>query len=374
MSTTIQGTSPDWGTTLSNLSALTKLAAEQATARGDTTTAGLLDSARLSLAHLLSDQTGALPDLEKPATSQVSSGGLTLGGLSLETLLDAVGMEQRRTETKAGISSLEARAQERAMANDEKLKSIQEQLEKSRSQGILDGFLKAFKIIGMVLSAIASVAMITAGAVGMAAGGSGALLIGLGVASLYMTIDSAVQMGTDGKVGIGLGSAVGAIVTAAGGSKDAAEWTRFAVDMLVSVAMMVVGGLAAAGKIGSSAVKATADAASAASKASATADKLEKAASMTARVTTGLSGANTIANSATSIASAKNEKDISYLIAQQKHLQAILERIAMANDLDIEHLKEIMERSEKTLRQVSDIVQEGVQTNTAIMTGNPAMA
>ena len=82
----------------------------------------------------------------------------------------------------------------------------------------------------------------------------------------------------------------------------------------------------------------------------------------------------TIAQSATSIASAVNEKDISYLQAQQKHLQAILERIAMANELDLEHLKEVMRRSEQTLQTVSDIVQESVQANVAILSGNPAMA
>ena len=60
--------------------------------------------------------------------------------------------------------------------------------------------------------------------------------------------------------------------------------------------------------------------------------------------------------------------------AQQKHLQAILERIAMANELDLEHLKEVMRRSEQTLQTVSDIVQESVQANVAILSGNPAMA
>ena len=85
-------------------------------------------------------------------------------------------------------------------------------------------------------------------------------------------------------------------------------------------------------------------------------------------------GANTIAQSATSIASASNEKDISFLQAQQKRLQAILERIAMANELDVEHLKQMMQRSEQTLQTVSDIVQESVQANVAILSGNPAMA
>ena len=50
------------------------------------------------------------------------------------------------------------------------------------------------------------------------------------------------------------------------------------------------------------------------------------------------------------------------------------ERIAMANELDMEHIKEVMRRSEQTLQTVSDIVEESVQANVAILSGNPAMA
>ena len=46
----------------------------------------------------------------------------------------------------------------------------------------------------------------------------------------------------------------------------------------------------------------------------------------------------------------------------------------MANELDVEHLKQMMQRSEQTLQTVSDIVQESVQANVAILSGNPAMA
>ena len=46
----------------------------------------------------------------------------------------------------------------------------------------------------------------------------------------------------------------------------------------------------------------------------------------------------------------------------------------MANELDLEHLKEVMRRSEQTLQTVSDIVQESVQANVVILSGNPAMA
>ena len=266
------------------------------------------------------------------------------------------------------MASLEARAQERAMANDEKLKSIQEQLEKAKSQSFLDGLLKAFKYIGMALAAIGSVAMIAAGSVGLAAGGSGAALIAVGAASLALLTSSIMEEASGGKAGFSLSFITGKIMEACGASDTAIQWTKFAVDLATTIALTALtfgaGAAGAAGKVAQTATKTVSD----------TAQTVQKAASWTARVATMAGGANTIAQSATSIASAVNEKDISYLQAQQKHLQAILERIAMANELDLEHLKEVMRRSEQTLQTVSDIVQESVQANVAILSGNPAMA
>ena len=378
MPTSIQNTQ---GSQTLDFSALTQLAAQQLQTQGKVTVPGSQESARKMLDSLMAATGNSLPVLEQPrlgASSGTSgktgegstfvTGGLTMGGLSLETLLDAVGFEQRRTETKAGIASLEAHAQERAQATEEKLKSIQEQLEKAKSQSFLDGLLKAFKYIGLALAAVASVAMIAAGAVGVAAGGSGMALIAVGVASMALLASSITEEATGGKAGFSPAFIIGKIMDACGASESATTWTKMAVDLLTSAALIALSfGTGAAG----TASKAVGTAVKAASK---SVETFEKAASITARVATGLGGANTIAQSATSIASASNQKDISFLQAQQKRLQAILERIAMANDLDIEHLKEMMQRSEQTLQAVSDIVQEGAQTNAAILAGNPAMA
>ena len=217
----------------------------------------------------------------------------------------------------------------------------------------------------------------------MATGGGAAIAVG--VISMVLLASSITEEATGGKVGFSPAFITGKIMEAAGASETAIMWTKFAVDIATSIALAVGGGLAAAGKIGGSAAKAGADAAStaaktasttadAAAKAAQAADKLKHVASIVARVSTGLGGANTVAQSATSIASAVNEKDISFLQAQQKRLEAILEKIAMANELDIEHIKQMMQRSEQTLQTVSDIVQECAQTNTAVLAGNPAMA
>ena len=190
----VQGTQS--GTPAADLSALLQLAATQQGSTKALDVKDLEESLNALRSFLAAGGDSLLPDLEEPSSKSsttVSLSGLTMSGLSLETLLDAVGFEQRRTETKAGMASLEARAQERAMANDEKLKSIQEQLEKAKSQSFLDGLLKAFKYIGMALAAIGSVAMIAAGSVGLAAGGSGAALIAVGAASLALLTSSIME-------------------------------------------------------------------------------------------------------------------------------------------------------------------------------------
>ena len=352
----VQGTQS--GTPATDLSALLQLAATQQGSSNTLDVKDLEESLNALRSFLAASGDSLLPDLEAPASKSnatVSLSALTMSGLSLETLLDAVGFEQRRTETKAGVASLEARAQERAMANEEKLKSIQEQLEKAKSQSFLNGLLKAFKVIGMVLAAIGSVAMIAAGAAGLAAGGSGAALIA--VASLALLTSSIMEEASGGKAGFSLSFITGKIMEACGASDTATQWTKFAVDLATTIVMTALTfGAGAASAVGKGA------------------QTVQKAASWTARAATMAGGANTIAQSATSIVSACNEKDISYLQAQQKHLQAILERIAMANELDMEHIKEVMRRSEQTLQTVSDIVEESVQANVAILSGNPAMA
>lgn len=317
-----------------------------------------------SLLNKFSDAT--LPTLEKPATTDTSKAcGLTMGGLSLETLMDAVGAEQRRTETKAGIANMEARAQERADANAEKIKQVQEEVDKAKSGGFLDGLLKAFKYIGMALAAIGSVAMMVAGGVACAAGGAGVALIAVGAVSMALLVSSITEEATGGEAGFSPAFAVGKIMEACGASEAAVTWTKFAVDLATSLALVVA-------SCGASAGSAVGNVGQAAAKG--TANTIQSVASMTGRVATIAGGVNTIAQSSTSIASAVNERDMSFLQAERKRLDALLQRIANANNMDMDHIKAMMERSEAVLQQVSDIVQQGADTNTALLAGAPAMA
>ena len=105
----------------------------------DFTIPGAMETIR----NLLTQLNDQLPVLESPdpkisQDAMKNLQALTLGGLSLETLMDAIGSEERKTETKAGTATLKANAQARKAANDEKIKKLHEDLEKAKeSKGLL---------------------------------------------------------------------------------------------------------------------------------------------------------------------------------------------------------------------------------------------
>ncbi|MBR5998126.1 MAG: type III secretion system translocon subunit SctE [Deltaproteobacteria bacterium] len=323
----------------------------------DVTIPGATETIRNLLAQL-NDQLPALesPDPKLSQDAMKNLQALTLGGLSLETLMDAIGSEERKTETKAGTATLKANAQARKAANDEKIKKLQEELEKAKEGKTLDTLLKVFKWIGIAVAAIGAVAMIAA------SGGAAAPII-LGLASLFLVADSVTQEATDGKVGFGPGFLAGKIAEACGADEETVQWVKFGVDLAASLALMAggIGAMRAAGSGAQIAANAV--------------GKAQQAARVTAQAASYAGAGVTIAQSATGIANAFNEKDIATLQADQKRMNAILERLAQANDLTVEHLKRTLERIEKLTEQVAEIVDGSVETNVALMTGqSPAMA
>ena len=324
-----------------------------------------IPSAMETIRNLLAQLNDQLPALESPdpkisQEAMKDLQALTLNGLSLETLMDAIGSEERKTETKAGTATLKANAQARKAANDEKIKKLQEELEKAKAAKGLDTLLKVFKWIGIAVAAIGAVAM-------MAASGGAAAPIIIGAISLLLTADSIVQEATDGKAGFGPGFIAGKIAEACGADESTVQWIKFGVDLAVSIALMA-GGIGAMAKAAGSGAQAVANAADKVS-------KMEKVAGMVTKASAITGAAVGVAQGATGIANAVNEKDIATLRADQKRMNAILERLAQANDLTVEHLKRTLERIEKLTEQVAEIVDGSVEANVALMTGHaPAMA
>jgi hypothetical protein len=359
MSTTVQNNG-----TVNSAFPLTLEALNAVNGRG-TPSGVTIPGAMETIRNLLAQLNNQLPELESP-DPKVSQEALkelrtlTLGGLSLETLMDAIGSEERKTETKAGTATLKANAEARKAANDEKIKKLQEELEKAKESSFLSGLLKVFKYVAMAVAVVGAVATIAA------SGGAAAPII-LGAAALLLTADSITQEATDGKVGFGPGFIAGKIAEACGASEETAQWIKFGVDIADSIALMAGGAVAA-----SKAVNAAAKAAEAAGD---TLNKVQKVAGTIAKASAIAGAAAGVSQGATGIANAFNEKDIATLQADQKRMNAILERLALSNDLTTEHLKRTIERIEKILEQVAEIVDGSVETNIALMTGqSPAMA
>ena len=284
-----------------------------------------------------------------------------VGGLSLEVLVEAMGMEVRATATKTGMETLKVKGQERDEANAKKLEEIKENLERMRSKGILDGFLKAFQIIGIILSAVASVATI---AIGAATGNP--LLIAAGVILAAMTVNSILSVATDGKVSIAAG--VGAIAKACGASDEVAMWLGFGVEIGISLVGCVL-------SLGAGFSSAGALAAEGAAKAGAVAGKVVQIAGMTSKVATIASAANSIGMGAAQGVDAYYSYKITMSLADQKELAAILERIQQAISMEQDFLESIIERANKLAGDVGEIVKNNAEAQTAVLTGSaPSMA
>ena len=293
-------------------------------------TGGGLDYARLGI-----------PALDVPS----------LAGLSLEQIVEAIGVEGRQQAVKQGLDAIKAKGEEIKELNQKKMEEVQKQLENLKKQQKLSPFLKAFKWIGMVLGAIASVATVVAGAVT-----GNPLLIAGGLIGLTMCVNSMVSEATHGKVSIGAG--VAAIAKACGASEEVAKWIGFGFEMaitLVGVIATMGGGFASA----------TAQ----------TATTATKALSIVSTTTTILSGANSVAQGSVQIASAVYDFKIAQAKAELKDLQAILERIQTAMESEEDFLEAVMKRMEELLGAVKDIVADNITAQTAILTsGTPSMA
>ncbi|MCL1889957.1 MAG: hypothetical protein FWF99_05585 [Desulfovibrionaceae bacterium] len=322
-----------------------------------------------------SPATGPNPQVVPPATSQ--SGGIPdsvskdipiladpkFSGLSLEQLVQALGMEGRQTAVKAGLESIEAKKVEIKELNDKKAEEIQNQLEALKNKQKLEPFLKAFKYVGIALGAIASVASIAVGAALIATGAgsfAGAMLIAGGTIGLAMTANSIVSEATGGKVSIAAG--VAELCKAMGISEEAAGWIGMGVEIgisLVGAGLCVVGGLASSG----------------AAIAQVSATTVSKVATATTTIANVASGGVQIASGGTRIANSVYDYQIAQAKAELKDLEAIVLQIMQAQETEKDFLESVMERTQSLLADVMDIIKEASDASTAMLTiGTPNMA
>ena len=291
------------------------------------------------------------PDASSPASDLPKLAAPTAGGLSLETLAQMISNEVRTQATKDGVASIEAKGKERAEINQKKLEEIMERLESMKSKGILDIFKKIFSWVGVVLGAIASVATIAAGA---ATGNP--LLIAGGAVMLTMSINSILSMATDGKVSIGAGIAAG--LEALGVREDIAAYTGMAFELAIT---LVGVGLTMFGSFGSAAETAR--------------KTLADVADITLKVTNISSSVVQMGSGATGIAGAVYDFRISNSYADTKLLEAVLERLRQALEVEQDFMKGVMERAGKLTEDVNELVEGCNESLTNVLTSAPpAMA
>ena len=305
---------------------------------------GIPDAGSMTANAILED--AGLPTLPGP-----------MGALSLDTLLSAIGDEVRRQACKDGVDSLEAKAAQQKEVNEKELEEIAKRLEDMKKKSVLDGFLKAFQIIGVIVGAVASVASIVAGILT-----ANPLLVVAGVMGAIATVDGVVSLASDGKYSIAAGFTE--LGKAMGMDDETAQWFGFGVNMaltVVSIAVSFGAGIASsAGSIASSS-----------SQAVQTATKVMTTAS---QVTNIASGINSIGTGATTIASAVVDYNISQSQANSKELEAILERIRMSIEMDRDLVEAEMERANELMSEVKEIVDGCNDTQTAMLSINPSMA
>lgn len=291
-------------------------------------------------------QTLGLPVLSTP-----------VGGMSLDSLMSAIGNEVRRQACKDGVNSLELKAQQQKEVNDKQLEQLAKQLEEMKAKKVLDGFMKAFKIIGMIVGAIASVATIAAGVLT-----SNPLLVVAGCIGLAMTLDSVLSMATDGKVCMMAGfTELGKLM---GMDEETAKWFAFGMQMAVMVVAIAV-------SLGAGLASTSASAANVSSQA---AQRAIDVTVMAQKVLNFTSAGLSVAQGGTTIAGAVVDYNVAKTKITAKELEAILERIREAIEADRKLVENEMERVNELMGKVAEIVEGCAQTQTAILTTTPAMA
>ena len=315
-----------------------------ATGSSGTDTPLVLDPKNEKLQDLLAEL--GLPELS-----------LSSSPLSLDTLINAIGDDVRRQACRDGVSSLELKAEQQAEVNEKELQEIADRLEEMKKKSVLNGFLKAFKIIGAIVGAIASVASIVAGALT-----ANPLLIAAGAVGLVTTVDSVVSLASDGKYSIAAGFTE--LGKKLGMSDEAAQWFGFGMNMaimLVSIGVSLGAGFASS-------------AGSLASVGSQAAQKAAQITSLASKITNIASGVTNTATGAATIAGAVIDYKISSSQADSKELEAILERLREAIQMDRDLVEAEMTRANDLMAKVKEIVGECAETQSTILGASPTMA
>ena len=299
-----------------------------------------------------------IPEIKTVTTQSIELPQLPIpvGELSLESIINALGFETRKVACKTSLTSLDAKAQQQKEINEKQLLEIQNQLEKMASQNILDGFKKAFSIIGAIFGALASAVSVIAGTIT-----GNPLLIAAGVIGMTMAIDSTISLASDGKYSLSAGFAK--LGETMGLSKENAQYFALGLQLLMTAINICL-------SFGAGFSNSASNLASTVTNI----DKLSKLSSSLQKTTNISNGVLTTAQGSTTIASSVMNYHLEQSKINQKELEAILERIKESIQTEKSFIESEVKRNNTLLSQLTDIIKEKNETQQAILMGNPTYA
>jgi hypothetical protein len=272
---------------------------------------------------------------------------LTSAGLSLEVLVQAVGAKERQTAVKTSMETLKTNAAQRQETNEKDLEEIKTRLEELEKQKVLGPLSTCLKVFGMIAGAVAAVGTIAIGLLH-----ANPVMVGAGILMGVMVIDSIVSEATGGKVSIAAG--VTALLKAFGVSEETAKWIGFGVTMLMMAATVVLGfGASFAGSATTMATQAGSILA-----------KIQQASAI-------ISGVTAMGTGAVTVESAILDYKVSNSKAMTKELEAVLAYLQESMQTEEDFLKFVMEKFEKLLTSVSEVVEQSVEAQAQVLSGGP---
>ncbi|MBO8416306.1 MAG: hypothetical protein IAB19_08010 [Proteobacteria bacterium] len=310
------------------------------------TAQGSVPEVKSNLSEILNET----PNLTKPSSAYADMNFVNLGALSNDAIMSMLGFEERKSAVSSGITEIETKREQRHEANQLRIQNLHEQAEKAAKSSLLDKIKEVFSYIGMALSAIGSLA-------GMAVSiATGNIALGIGSALLLLSsVEQIMSAASDGELSLANGFAEAAKAT--GGNEDAARIS----GMLFSVGLGLAGAILSGGAGVKNAVSQGMSA-------------VKQIANNVNTAVNFVSAVNSVGTGAVGIAKSVYDSQLTKLKAGSLDIEAILQRIQTASDMDTNQLKKIMEKSQDMAEGVKNILDDCNQTLGAVVTSAPSMA
>lgn len=285
----------------------------------------------------------------------------SMRGISIDQLLQAVADEERRNGIKSAVDGIKVKGDQQKAEGEKKLEEIRKKLEEMKNQSFWQKLVKVFQVIAAVFTAIAAVATTALGAVT-----GNPLLVAAGVFAAIATIDSVMNLASDGKLGIAQGFE--ALGKACGMSDEAAKWFGFGMNMgimVVGIAVTFGAGFASsAGNVTSQTTRMTAE----------TFDKTMRVLGAISSASSIGSGVSMVGTGAANIGLAVVSYNIAQIEANKVDIDKILENLRLAIENEKDLVEEQMQIAEDLMAAVKDIIESCEGAANAVLGVSPPAA